>query len=136
MTSLAKHPNKAITKWGITSTASGRYQFLFKTWNEIAKKLNLDSFNEENQDIGALYLMDRGGALDDIKKGDVVTAFYKIRKIWASLPHAGYGQGERSESFIKQWFDYYVENNKKATQIILPLLALVLVLGIGLYLYK
>ena len=114
--SLKEHPNRAITKWGITSTAAGRYQFLYKTWVSIAKKLKLDSFSPENQDIAALYLIDEKGAISDLMKGDVLTAFYKIRKIWASLPAAGYGQGERSEAYIKQWFDYYVKNAKPSSQ--------------------
>lgn len=119
ITSLKEHPNRAITKWGITSTAAGRYQFLFKTWTAIAKRLKLDSFSPENQDIAALYLIDEKGAISDIKKGDPVSAFYKIRKIWASLPGAGYGQGERTETYIKEWFDYYVKNTSQSNQSIL-----------------
>lgn len=129
ISTLKEHPNKQISKWGITSTAAGRYQFLYKTWVAIAKKLKLDSFSPENQDIAALYLIDEKGALPDLMKGDVLTAFFKIRKIWASLPAAGYGQGERSEDYIKQWFEYYLKNNNTINQgVIFAALAVLIVL--------
>lgn len=113
--SLASHPKKLVTKWGITSSAAGRYQFLAKTWDNIAKKLNLDSFSAENQDIAALYLIDQSNATQDIINNNIVTAFYKIRKIWASLPGAGYGQGERSQAFIEKWYNYFA-NGKSDTK--------------------
>jgi hypothetical protein len=40
----------------------------------------------------------KNGALDDIVKGDIVTAVNKVKPIWASLPNAGYGQREVSIS--------------------------------------
>ena len=56
--SLDKHPKILVTKWGITSSAAGRYQILYKTWENISKRLGLESFSPENQDIAALYLID------------------------------------------------------------------------------
>jgi muramidase (phage lysozyme) len=119
--SLEKHPNIKVTKWGITSTASGRYQFLYRTWNDIAKKLNLTSFSPKNQDIGALYLLDEKGALDDLAKGNVISAFYKARKVWASFPSAGYGQGERTKEQILKWYNELTKKAPSENNIILPI---------------
>ena len=114
--SLAAHPNIKVTKWGITSTAAGRYQFLTRTWNDIATKLGLTDFSEQNQDVAALYLMNQQGALDALAKGDVLSAFYRIRKIWASLPGAGYGQKERTKSDVQKWFTEAYNALKKKSQ--------------------
>lgn len=125
--SLAAHPNKKVTKWGITSTAAGRYQFLFRTWEAIRKKYLLPDFNKQSQDIAALVLLDEKGALDLLAKGDVLGAFYKARKVWASFPSAGYGQGERKQKFVIDTFnkalakpsDPAPSNNEKNDPIIL-----------------
>lgn len=138
---LDKHPNIRVTKWGITSTASGRYQFLYRTWIDIAKKLNLESFSPKNQDIAALYLLDQKGAIDDLLRGEVLKSFYKARKIWASLPAAGYGQGERSTAQILKWFNESVKNNNtniaKNNSGIIPLILFCgFILGVYLYTSK
>ena len=141
--SLDKHPNIRVTKWGITSTASGRYQFLYRTWIDIAKKLNLTSFSPKNQDIGALYLLDQKGALDDLEKGKVINAFYKARKVWASFPSAGYkGQGERSKEQILKWYNELIKNNEELIKknvknidnnLILPISVILLIFAYSLF---
>lgn len=111
--SLDKHPNTKITKWGITSTAAGRYQFLFSTWSRLEKLLKLDDFGPLSQDIAALRLIDEKGAIPNLLTGDILTAVFKIRKVWASLPEAGYGQGERTKEEILKYFTSALENLKK-----------------------
>jgi len=54
---LSKHPNIAVNKWGITSTAAGAYQILFKTWTEIQQKLKLPDFSPQSQDKAAVELI-------------------------------------------------------------------------------
>lgn len=99
---FSKHPNIAITAGGWTSTAAGAYQFLFKTWKRISLKLGLTDFSPESQDRGAIELIREKNALNDVVNGDFETAINKIRKIWASMPGAGYGQPEKSLATLKQ----------------------------------
>lgn len=95
---LSKHPNKANTRWGITSTAAGAYQILSKTWNELQKKLNLPDFSPVSQDKAAIELIRRRKALEDVLAGRIHQALEKCKKEWASLPGAGYGQNEKSKT--------------------------------------
>jgi muramidase (phage lysozyme) len=93
---MSKHPNTAVNKWGITSTAAGAYQILNRTWNEIQTKLQLPDFSATSQDKAAIELIRRRGALDDVYAGRFAQAIAKCKKEWASLPGAGYGQNERN----------------------------------------
>lgn len=98
--SFADHPNQLITrKLGgrpITSTAAGRYQFLRRTWVALQARLNLPDFGPASQDAAAIELIRERGALNDVYAGRLATAVNKVRKIWASLPGAGYEQPEKS----------------------------------------
>lgn len=100
MDSLADHParffdftDKAGRK--LKTSAAGRYQFLLRTWREIAAKLNLTDFGPDNQDAAALELIRQRGALKDIDAGRISEAIRKCAPVWASLPGAGYAQPER-----------------------------------------
>ena len=95
-TSYSDHPRKMVwlPKYRIKSTAAGRYQFLWKTWNSLRLKLKLPDFGPASQDRAAIELLRETGALADIKKGWISSAIRKSRKTWASLPDAGYGQRE------------------------------------------
>ena len=92
----AKHPNVLVTlnKAGLKSTAAGRYQFLKRTWDALALKLHLPDFSPASQDLAALELIAECGASDDVRSDGFADAVHKCRKIWASLPGAGYGQRE------------------------------------------
>jgi muramidase (phage lysozyme) len=89
---LSKHPNRTITANGYTSTAAGAYQFLSKTWNECRDVLNLRGFTPAEQDLAAVFLIQRRGALDDVLDGRIEDAIGKCNKEWASLPGSPYGQ--------------------------------------------
>jgi lysozyme len=99
---LSKHPNRKVTKWGLTSTAAGAYQILNKTWQEIAQKLGLQDFSPQSQDRAAIELIARRKALDDVMAGRFSQAISKCRKEWASLPGAGYNQTEKSSKALAQ----------------------------------
>jgi muramidase (phage lysozyme) len=85
---------------GKISTAAGRYQILKGTWLEAKRALSLPDFSPESQDKACAWLIKRRGALDDVQAGRVGQAITKCAKEWASLPGAGYGQGERSMSSL------------------------------------
>lgn len=93
---LSKHPNTPHTAAGITSTAAGAYQFLFRTWEECRRALSLPDFGPESQDAAAVFLIKRRGALPDVDAGNFAAAVAACRKEWASLPGAGYGQHENT----------------------------------------
>jgi len=98
---LSKHPNILVTKWGITSTAAGAYQILFRTWQDIEQRLKLPDFSPANQDLAAIELIKRRGALNDVVAGRFAQAIEKCRKEWASLPGAGYGQSEKNSTALQ-----------------------------------
>ena len=102
--SYAYHPNTKVTKWGITSTAAGAYQFLFSTWSDVQQRLSLPDFSPASQDKGAVELIRMKGALPEIAAGNIREAITKCRKVWASLPGAGYGQGERDMDTLLEVF--------------------------------
>lgn len=104
------HPNTAITKWGITSTGAGAYGFLYRTWVELQAALRLPDFGPLSQDKAAVELIKRKGALTDVLAGNIATAIYKCRKIWASFPGAGYNQNERS---LKSLLEFYLKAGGK-----------------------
>jgi lysozyme len=83
---------------GCVSTAAGAYQINKPTWNRIAAKVGLTDFSPESQDAAAWALIEEKGADADIIAGRIPQAVAKVRKIWASLPGAGYGQAEVAQS--------------------------------------
>jgi muramidase (phage lysozyme) len=92
----ADHPRRIITA-GLganryDSSAAGAYQFLTKTWTECAAALGLADFSPRNQDVAALFLIDRRRALDDVIAGRFEDAVKKCAREWASLPGSPYGQ--------------------------------------------
>lgn len=105
--SLDNHPN-TLTAFTQTdgkankSSAAGAYQFLKPTWDDVSSKLGLKDFSPRSQDIAALELINRAGALQDVLKGDTSAAFSKLGGTWASLPSSPYAQPKRSQGFIEQ----------------------------------
>lgn len=89
-------PSKKINSRGLTSNASGRYQFMLKDWAHYKALLGLPDFGPESQDKWAIQLIKERKALPDIEAGNIESALNKCRNIWASLPGAGYGQREHS----------------------------------------
>nr|WP_298166504.1 glycoside hydrolase family 104 protein [uncultured Pseudomonas sp.] len=96
-TDYSKHPRKlvALPRYGIKSTAAGRYQFLASTWDAIVRNYGFKGrFIPEAQDLAAIKLLTECGALPYIKAGRIAAAIAEAAPIWASLPGAGYGQRE------------------------------------------
>lgn len=111
----AKNQIKDLSKpdfkrWGFTQTdgkkntssASGAYQFLERTWNGLAKEYGLTDFSPRSQDLGAIALLKQSGALDSIVKGDFDTAVKKANRTWASLPGSPYAQHTRGNDYVAQ----------------------------------
>lgn len=106
--SLADHPRE---RRGFTQTdgqanqtsAAGRYQFLESTWDDAARAIGASDFGPENQDLAALYLIDRAGALDPVVRGDFASALPRLGSTWASLPSSPYAQPRRSQEFVNDF---------------------------------
>jgi muramidase (phage lysozyme) len=94
--SYADHPQVFVALPGlrIKSSAAGRYQFLARTWDALARTIELTDFTPANQDRGAIQLLRECRALPHEHAGALDAALAAAAPIWASLPGAGYGQHE------------------------------------------
>lgn len=94
--SFDDHPRQAVwlPAYGINSTAAGRYQFLIRTWDDLAHRFHLRDFSPASQDEAAKQLIRQCKALGMVYDGHIADAIHACRRIWASLPGAGYGQRE------------------------------------------
>ena len=94
--SYADHPRKSVRleRLGISSTAAGRYQLLYRYFVAYKAMLKLPDFSPASQDAIALQQIRECRALPDIDAGHFDEAVRKCAHIWASLPAAGYGQHE------------------------------------------
>lgn len=106
---LSRHPNisKEFTQTDgkkNRTNAAGRYQFMKDTWDDVSKQLGLKDFSPKNQDIAAVALLARNGALPSVLKGDLKTAVQKSGGTWASLPSSNYPQKKRT------WSDLGISN--------------------------
>ncbi|WP_396232150.1 glycoside hydrolase family 104 protein [Acinetobacter baumannii] len=106
---LSRHPNisKEFTQTDgkkNRTNAAGRYQFMKDTWDDVSKQLGLKDFSPRNQDIAAVALLARNGALPSVLKGDLKTAVQKSGGTWASLPSSNYPQKKRT------WDDLGIAN--------------------------
>jgi muramidase (phage lysozyme)/phage tail protein X len=95
---LSRHPGDAIdardrTGRVIRSSATGAYQFLASTWNDVASVYGIPDFSPASQDAAAVALIHRAGALDDVQAGRLEAAIGKLNSVWAGLPGDRYGQG-------------------------------------------
>ncbi|RUR43352.1 glycoside hydrolase family 104 protein [Halomonas populi] len=90
------HPRQLVwlPAYEIRSSAAGRYQFLTRTWDDLVKRYKLPDFTPASQDAGAVHLIRQCKALALIHDGRIREAIHACRRIWASLPGAGYGQRE------------------------------------------
>lgn len=88
-------PSKVINSRGLTSNASGRYQFMLRDWAHYRQQLNLPDFGPSSQDRWACQLIRERQALMDISNGNIASAITKCSNIWASLPGNAYGQPVR-----------------------------------------
>jgi lysozyme len=108
--SLSAHPNTVIKAGGYHSSAAGAFQFLSKTWTGLAQKLGLTDFSENSQNAAFVELLREKNALIPLLNGDFDTALNLSRRVWASLPGAGYGQGEKSLNQVRAWFQEGLNN--------------------------
>ena len=97
----------AVCANNLCSTAQGRYQFLYSTYQD----LHLPNFEPNHQDIGAMMLVRRSGSAGAavpsnraLTYGEFVGVMDDISWVWASLPPGRYGQP--SVSMGEAWSIY------------------------------
>jgi muramidase (phage lysozyme) len=83
---FSKHPSIAITRWGRTSRAAGRYQLEPGTYGDASRVLGMSDFSPPTQDLMAVERLRYRNALGPILSGDVATAINRTRDEWPSLP--------------------------------------------------
>ena len=91
----------------VTTHAVGAYQFMPATWNDAASALGLTDFSAASQDLAAVWLIKRRGALADVQNGDLVAAIQKCNKEWASLPGSPHNQNPVPQSRSETLFASY-----------------------------
>lgn len=100
---LSRHPNKVVNLGkGLRSSAAGRYQFLSGTYKDEASRIGLTDFTPHSQDLAAVDQLLRSGAAAKLLADNFEGAVESAKKIWASFPGAGYGQGERSMGSLQK----------------------------------
>ena len=98
----SRHPNRLVhLSKTLSSTAAGRYQFLYRTWNT----LGVSTFYPDNQDRGGLKLVTRRGVSVPSDRPLTATEFSnalsRLSYEWASLPPNRYGQGGHTASSVR-----------------------------------
>ncbi len=109
MNGCSSHPNQCISYGGTCSTAAGRYQFLNGTWNSVKRARNLGSFEPENQERGAAYLISTTRRVSvpqtrPMTASEFSNAMSKLSYEWASLPPGRYGQPSKTASQMRSTY--------------------------------
>lgn len=97
--------SKVINSHGLTSNASGRYQFMLRDWAHYRDQLALPDFGPHSQDLWATQLIRERHALEDIDAGHIAIAIAKVSNLWASLPGSGYGQHENRLAALEDAYE-------------------------------
>lgn len=106
MNGCQSHPNQCLKFGSTCSTAAGRYQFLTSTWNGAKSAKGLTSFEPENQERGAEYLVKTVRKVTvpssrAMTASEFSNAMSKLSWEWASLPPGRYGQPNKTASQMR-----------------------------------
>ncbi len=104
--SCARHPNMRTCSGSLCSTAAGRYQFLKRTWDSTARAIGSSSFEPDNQEKGAQYLITKVRRVTipstrALSATEFSNAMKKLSWEWASLPPGRYGQPNRTQAAMR-----------------------------------
>jgi muramidase (phage lysozyme)/murein DD-endopeptidase MepM/ murein hydrolase activator NlpD len=100
--SFDDHPRTVFCSGNLCSDAAGRYQFLSSTWDSVRSAIGATDFSPYYQDLGAVELIKRRGALEDVENGNIQAAIEKCSWEWASFPPGRYGQPQKSMDELLQ----------------------------------
>jgi lysozyme len=121
MPSLDRHPDRVIYSSRYASAAAGAYQFMPFTWNMVIRQLGLSSFGPDSQDQGALFLIQRRGALHLADRGEMTEELAaKLSPEWASFPtlagNSYYGQPVKRFEELKRFYEDNLSQLRKLPQ--------------------
>jgi len=106
--SFASHPKIPyefnVGKGKQRTDASGAYQFLGSTYDDLVKTLSLKDFKPYTQDLMAVELISQRNCLQTLMNGGFMVALKKCATTWASLPDAPYGQPIKTVEECKAWY--------------------------------
>jgi muramidase (phage lysozyme) len=107
--SCARHPDQCQRFGSSCSTAAGRYQFLTTTWNGAARARSLSSFEPDNQERAAAYLISnvRRATIPQqraLTAAEFSNVMSRLSYEWASLPPGRYGQPSKSASDMRRTY--------------------------------
>ena len=110
MQSLDRHPDQVRYTSGYASAAAGAYQFMPFTWSMVTRSLGVSGFHPEVQDQGALFLIQRRGALQLADRGEMTPQLAaRLAPEWASFPTLGgssyYGQPVKRFAELKRFYE-------------------------------
>ena len=110
MASLDRHPEQVNRSSRYASAAAGAYQFMPSTWRMVTQALGLEQFGPQVQDQGALFLIQRRGALSLADQGLFTPHLaHRLAPEWASIPTlAGlsfYGQPVKRYDQLKRFYE-------------------------------
>ena len=110
MPSLDRHPDRVVRTARYASAAAGAYQFMPFTWTMVSRSLGMAAFGPQVQDQGAIFLIQRRGALALADQGvfsPLLAA--KLAPEWASFPtlagRSFYGQPVKRYHDLKRFYD-------------------------------
>lgn len=108
------HPKKAVTAGKYTSSAAGRYQYLWSTWKPVAKKngIPVEEFTPMNQDKTVYNMLKDLGLDKTLAAGNIDEALRKTNRIWASLPGSPYGQGTVPRAKYVGYYEHMLAEEK------------------------
>lgn len=94
---------------GCVSTAAGAYQINKPTWNDVRQDKGdgfgyLADFSPASQDIAAVRLLRKSGAVDQLMAGDFSGAVTLASGRWASLAGSTSGQAQHGVQTLLSWF--------------------------------
>ena len=110
MPSLERHPDRVVRTARYASAAAGAYQFMPFTWNLVSRTLGFAAFAPPLQDQGAIFLIQRRGALALADQGQFTPQLAaKLAPEWASFPtlagRSYYGQPVKRFHDLKRFYD-------------------------------
>jgi lysozyme len=108
--SLDRHPNRVMRTARYASAAAGAYQFMPFTWDMVSRALGIPDFQPDSQDQGALFLIQRRGALSLADRGEMTPDLAaRLAPEWASFPtlagHSYYGQPVKRFDDLRRFYE-------------------------------
>jgi len=119
--SLDRHPNRVMYSSRYASAAAGAYQFMPFTWSMVSRSMGLTDFQPLAQDQGALFLIQKRGALHLVDRGEMTPELAaRLAPEWASFPtlagNSYYGQPVRRYDDLRRFYEDNLSMLRQAGQ--------------------